>query len=41
MEIWYLFVKNYAVCFIMKHQIILTIALFLLKPAHVNYAGHF
>ena len=39
MEIWYLFVKSYAVCFIIKHWIILTVVPFLLKPACVNYPG--
>lgn len=40
MEIWYLFVENYAVCLIVTHHIILTVVLFLLKPAFVNYPGH-
>lgn len=37
MEIWYLFVKNYAVCFIIIYQLLLTGVLLLLEPAYVNY----
>lgn len=37
MEFWYLFVKNYAVCFIIIHQLLLTGVLLLLEPAYVNY----
>lgn len=37
MEIWYVLVKNYAVCFIIIHQLLLTVVLLLLKPAYVSY----
>lgn len=40
MEIWYLFVKNYAVSVIIIHQVILVILLFLLKSAYANYPGY-
>lgn len=41
MEIWYLLVKNYAVCFIIIHQLLLTGVVLLLKPTYVSYPVYF
>jgi hypothetical protein len=38
MEIWYLFVENYAVCFIIIQQITLAVVPFLLKSAPASYS---